>query len=77
MEDSARFGGNRGQYANSLYVGYNDLEFVLDFGQAFPGEGDAGVVRIITSPAYARRFLEAFERAWQEYEHTHGPAPEG
>ena len=67
-----------GNYANYLNIGCNAFEFVLDFGQFYPEEGDAGrCVRIITSPAYCKRFLRTLEEAIRKHEADYGPVREG
>ena len=48
-----------GKYVNYFEVGHNAFEFVLDFGQSYAGNQEPQLhTRIITSPAYAKSFLE-------------------
>ena len=43
-----------GRYANYFKIGHNAFEFVLDFGQLYPENGQEQIhTRIITSPIYA------------------------
>jgi Protein of unknown function (DUF3467) len=71
----------RGQYANYLEVGHNAFEFLLDFGQHYaesaPGKvGEARLhTRIVTSPVYARAFLEILEDSINRYERAFGAIP--
>jgi hypothetical protein len=52
------------RYANHLEVGQNAVEVILQFGQLFD-EAETAVVhtRIVTSPFYARRFLELLQES--------------
>jgi hypothetical protein len=47
-----------GKYANCFRIGYNALEFLIDFAQCGPESRIATLhTRIIVSPAYARVLL--------------------
>jgi hypothetical protein len=49
------------------------LEFVLDFGQFYPGaEKQQMHTRIVTNPSYARALLDTLQRAIAEYERSFG-----
>ena len=62
-----------GRYANYFKVGHNAFEFVLDFGQLYPENGDAQLhTRIVTSPAYVRSLLETLRESVEQYEQTFG-----
>jgi len=62
-----------GRYANYLEVGYNAFEFILDFGQRYSEDEDAkGHTRIVTSPVYAKAFLETLRDSVSEYEQHFG-----
>jgi hypothetical protein len=62
-----------GRYANGIQVGHNAFEFVLDFGQQYGGAAEAHVhTRIVTSPHYAKGFLETLQLAVAEYEREFG-----
>ena len=65
-----------GRYANSFTVGHNAFEFVFDFGQFYP-EGERGRVhtRIVTSPRYAKAFLETLRESIARYQENFGPLP--
>ena len=66
-----------GRYANFLKVGHNALVFILDF--AFDDaecEEPEITTRIITSPSYAKNFLETLQQSIQQYEKTYGKIPE-
>jgi hypothetical protein len=65
-----------GRYTNCLNSGFNAFEFVLDFGQCFPGAGEPQWhTRVITSPAYAKALFETMWESLAQYESTHGPIP--
>jgi hypothetical protein len=62
-----------GKYSNYFQVGYNSIEFVLDFGQYYPdNEASRMHSRIIAAPVYARALLEALQSAVEGYEKKHG-----
>jgi Protein of unknown function (DUF3467) len=60
--------GIRGVYANLLLVGFNSLEVVFDFCQQYPEQGPRLCARIVTSPAYAKRFLKVIAESIAQYE---------
>ncbi|NNG00319.1 MAG: DUF3467 domain-containing protein [Desulfobacteraceae bacterium] len=63
-----------GNYANSLRVGHNAFEFILDFSQSFDGIEEAEqCIRIITGPGYAKAMLKTLNKAITAYENTFGP----
>lgn len=58
-----------GRYANYFKVGHNAFEFVLDFGQSFAENQESKLhTRIVTSPIYAKAFLETLQESIEEYE---------
>jgi len=63
-----------GRYANYLEVGHNALEFLIDFGQSNICDTDHEPIhtRIVTSPPYAKRFLQTLSRAIKQYESRYG-----
>jgi Protein of unknown function (DUF3467) len=62
-----------GKYANYFKVGHNAFEFILDFGQLYlEGEEPKIHTRIITSPVYAKAFLETLENTLDQYERGFG-----
>jgi len=62
-----------GRYSNYFKVGHNAFEFVLDFGQFYPENGDPRLhTRIITSPIYARALLETLQESIARYEQAFG-----
>ena len=63
-----------GRYANYFKVGYNEFEFVIDFGQFYhDDEEDMRMhTRIITSPAYMKALLEILGKSIEEYERAYG-----
>ena len=67
-----------GQYANYLQIGYNALEFVLDFGQQFEGAPEPGLhTRIVTTPVYARGFLRLLRETLEEHERKYADTKPG
>jgi len=57
-----------GVYANTFQVGYNNYEFVLDFGQYFTGnDKDRFHTRIVTNPQYVEHLLEVLSESISKY----------
>ena len=62
-----------GKYANHFAVGYNQCEFVFDFGQSYSESDQAELYsRIITSPLYAKAFLKMLQDTVMEFESSFG-----
>ena len=62
-----------GRYANYFEVGHNAFEFILEFGQRYlEGEDAKSHTRIVTSPAYAKAFLETLRNSVSKYEQLFG-----
>jgi hypothetical protein len=65
-----------GQYANYYQVGHNAFEFVLDFGQYYPENGEAQFhTRIISNPVYIKALLQTIGESIERYEQTFGAIP--
>lgn len=57
-----------GVYANTFQVGYNNYEFVLDFGQYFTGNTkDKFHTRIVTNPQYIEHLLKILDESLMNY----------
>jgi hypothetical protein len=66
--------GIEARYANSFEVGFNDVEFIVTFGQQY-GSGDLLVhTRIVMSPSYVQDFLDLVSKTLAEYRIAHGSA---
>ena len=62
-----------GRYANYFEIGYNAFEFIFDFGQRYSEGGNAKThMRIVTSPVYAKAFLETLRDSVSKYEQLFG-----
>ena len=62
-----------GRYANYFKVGHNAFEFVIDFGQYYPGTEEAELyTRIITSPFYAKDLLRILQDSITQHERIFG-----
>ena len=62
-----------GKYANYFEIGHNAYEFVIDFGQYYHETDQAELsTRIITSPVYAKAFLETLKDSIEKYETDFG-----
>ena len=67
------------RYANHFQVGYNEYEFIFDFKQFHPGQGNhqgdstqVPIVRIVMGPPFAKALLATLQRAVAVYEDLHG-----
>jgi uncharacterized protein DUF3467 len=62
------------RYANAFEVGFNDVEFIVTFGQQY-GSGDLLVhTRIVMSPSYVQDFLDLVSKTLAEYRIAHDSA---
>jgi hypothetical protein len=62
-----------GRYANYFKVGHNAVEFLLDFGQFYPGSAEVHFhTRIISIPVYAKALLQTLGESIAQYEQTFG-----
>jgi hypothetical protein len=64
------------QYANYFQIGYNSVEFLLDFGRQFGDDAAELQTRIVTNPAHARTLCELLLRSIRGYEDRFGPIPD-
>ena len=64
--------GIEGRYANYYLVGHNAFEFLIDFGQMFPGRREQVHTRIVTSPPYAKELLRVLSQSIEVYEKQFG-----
>ena len=66
-----------GRSSNHFELAFTESEFLLDFGQAYTGSGDALVhTRIIVTPRSAKTLLHMLEEMVEKYEKTIGPVTE-
>ncbi len=63
------------RYTNVFQVGFNVVEFVLEFGQSLPDGRDRFQVRVITSPVHVRELLRLLETSVADFEREFGPIP--
>ena len=62
-----------GRYANYFAVGYNEHEFVIDFGQSYSEKDPPELcTRIVTGPVYAKVFLKMLRDSIENFETTYG-----
>jgi hypothetical protein len=65
--------GLQGRYANAFRIGFNALEFMIDFAQSSTNHQVAEVhTRIIMNPAYGRVLLRLLNNSIEQYEQSHG-----
>lgn len=60
-----------GKYANYFRVGFNDVEFILEFGQELEG-GPRIHTRVVFSPANVPSFLRLASESWKSFEERYG-----
>lgn len=66
-----------GKYANWFNIGHNNFEFVFDFGQFTPEEGNSVVhTRIVAGPAYAKVLATLLNESIRRYEESFGEIPD-
>ena len=59
------------KYANFFQVGFNDVEFLLEFGQDLEG-GPKIHTRVVLSPANVGSFLRLTTESWMSFEERYG-----
>jgi len=57
-----------GRYANFFQIGFNEHEFVIDFGQQYQPGPECIHTRIVTSPSSARTLTELLDDSLCQYE---------
>ena len=75
MSERESPGGPR-LYANWLKVGFNQEEFILDFGQKFNESTVIVHTGIVTTPNSARDFLDTLQDSLDRHKQTAGRAEE-
>ena len=60
-----------GKYANFFQVGFNEVEFILEFGQEFE-DGPRIHTRVVLSPANVGSFLRLTTESWMSFEERYG-----
>ena len=63
----------KGLYANYFEVGHTAFEFVIEFGDTYANSGGSCHTRIVTSPTYAKVFLDTIRDSIAQYEAAFGP----
>ncbi len=70
-------GRMEGRYVNYFEIGHNACEFVLDFGQLFSEDAEAGLhTRLVTNPEAARELAAVLNDALRQYERRYGGLPD-
>lgn len=71
------------RYVNHFQVGFNEFEFIFDFGQLHGRNGQAvdvgpvQIARIVMAPPFAQALLTTLQRAIDAHERQHGPIDKG
>jgi hypothetical protein len=63
-------------YSNYFRVGFNSVEFLVEFGRQFEGIDERFYLRVITGPAHAKALLRLLEGSVSGYEERFGPIAE-
>ncbi len=61
------------RYANHLRIGFNQHEFLLDFAQAYHGQGDVVHTQLVAAPAHVKQFMSLLQGCVADYEQRFGP----
>lgn len=61
------------RYANHLGIGFNRLEFLLDFAQAYAGRDELTHTRLVAAPAHVKQFAALMQGCLADYERRYGP----
>jgi hypothetical protein len=64
------------RYANHLRVGFNQHEFLLDFAQAYHGQGDVVHTQLVAAPAHVKQFVVLLQGCMADYEARFGAVGE-
>jgi hypothetical protein len=75
VEDAPAAAAGHGErrYANHLGIGFNRLEFLLDFAQAYDGRGELTHTRLVAAPAHVKQFAALMQGCLADYEKRYGP----
>ena len=60
------------RYANHLRVGFNRLEFLLDFAQAYEGSTELVHAQLVAAPAHVKQFTALMQGCISDYEQRYG-----
>ena len=60
------------RYANHLRIGFNRLEFLLDFAQAHDGSAEFVHAQLVAAPAHVKQFAELMQGCIRDYEQRYG-----
>ena len=63
------------RYANHLRIGFNRLEFLLDFAQAYDGSGELVHAHLVAAPAHVKQFADLMQGCIRDYEQRYGSIP--
>ena len=63
------------RYANHLRIGFNRLEFLLDFAQAYDGSRELVHAHLVAAPAHVKQFAELMQGCIRDYEQRYGSIP--
>ena len=75
-EEADRSELGEGRYADYFEIGHNAFEFLLDLGQlGFEIQPTRVYLRVITSPAGARRLCQLLKESLAAYRESFGPIP--
>ena len=70
--DAARPPPAERRYANHLRVGFNRLEFLLDFAQVYDGDGELVHAQLVAAPAHVKAFAQLMQGCIDDFEARYG-----
>jgi hypothetical protein len=72
-DDSAKAGPPARKYTNYFQAGFNEFEFVIDFGEFYSDQVDPVLhTGFITSPEYAQRLCDLLRDTLRDYHDQFG-----
>ena len=63
------------RHANPLGSGFNRLELLLDFAQAYEGRGELTHTRLVAAPAHVKQCAALMQGGLVDCEQRYGPIP--
>lgn len=65
-------GAQERRYANHMRIGFNRLEFLLDFAQVHDGSAELVHAQLVAAPAHVKQFAELMQGCIRDYEARYG-----
>ena len=75
ITDPSQAAAQERRYANHLRIGFNRLEFLLDFAQAYDGSHELVHAHLVAAPAHVKQFAQLMQGCIRDYEQRYGSIP--